>query len=68
MDGKTLRSLNHLSVWYGQGHPVLSDFSLDLWSNEVAGLTAAVYWSWSMAGSARHSPERRSLPVIFGRC
>ena len=38
MDSKTLLSLNKLSVWYTAGHPVLSDFSLDLGANEVIGL------------------------------
>ncbi len=33
-----LLSLNNLSVWYTADHPVLSDFSLDLGANEVAGL------------------------------
>ena len=38
MDSKALLSLNNLSVWYTAGHPVLSDFSLDLRVNEVVGL------------------------------
>ena len=38
MDSKALLSLNNLSVWYTAGHPVLSDFSLDLGANEVVGL------------------------------
>ena len=38
MDSKALLSLNNLSVWYTAGHPVLSDFSLDLGTNEVVGL------------------------------
>ena len=38
MDSKALLSLKNLSVWYNAGHPVLSDFSLDLEGNEVVGL------------------------------
>ena len=38
MDSKALLSLKNLSVWYTAGHPVLSDFSLDLEVNEVVGL------------------------------
>ena len=38
MNSKTLLSLDNLSVWYTADHPVLSDFSLDLGSNEVVGL------------------------------
>lgn len=38
MDSKALLSLNNLSVWYTAGHPVLSDFSLDLGEHEVVGL------------------------------
>lgn len=38
MDSVELLSLNNLSVWYVADHPVLSDFSLDLGTNEVVGL------------------------------
>jgi ABC-2 type transport system ATP-binding protein len=38
MDSSKLLSLNNLSVWYATDHPVLSDFSLDLGTNEVVGL------------------------------
>ncbi len=38
MDGVELLSLNNLSVWYAADHPVLSDFSIDLGTNEVVGL------------------------------
>lgn len=38
MDSVELLSLNNLSVWYAADHPVLSDFSLDLGTNEVVGL------------------------------
>jgi len=38
MDGVKLLSLNNLSVWYAADHPVLSDFSLNLGTNEVVGL------------------------------
>lgn len=38
MDSKALLSLKNLSVWYTAGHPVLSDFSLNLGVNEVVGL------------------------------
>ena len=38
MSSTTLLSLNKLSVWYTANHPVLSDFSLDLGTNEVVGL------------------------------
>ena len=38
MSGTTLLSLNKLSVWYTADHPVLSEFSLDLGTNEVVGL------------------------------
>lgn len=38
MSSTTLLSLNKLSVWYTADHPVLSDFSLDLGTNEVLGL------------------------------
>ena len=38
MGSKALLSLNNLSVWYTAGHPVLSDFSLNLGANEVVGL------------------------------
>lgn len=38
MSSTTLLSLNKLSVWYTADHPVLSDFSLDLGTNEVVGL------------------------------
>lgn len=38
MDSLKLFSLNNLSVWYAADHPVLSDFSLDLGTNEVVGL------------------------------
>ncbi len=38
MSSTTLLSLGKLSVWYTANHPVLSDFSLDLGTNEVVGL------------------------------
>lgn len=38
MDSSKLLSLNNLSVWYAADHPILSDFSLDLATNEVVGL------------------------------
>ena len=38
MSSTALLSLNNLSVWYTANHPVLSDFSLDLGTNEVVGL------------------------------
>ena len=38
MSSTTLLSLGNLSVWYTANHPVLSDFSLDLGTNEVVGL------------------------------
>lgn len=38
MDDSKLLSLNNLSAWYATGHPVLSDFSLDVGTNEVVGL------------------------------
>lgn len=38
MDDSKLLSLNKLSVWYTADHPVLSDVSLDLGTNEVVGL------------------------------
>lgn len=38
MDSLKLLSFNNLSVWYAADHPVLSDFSLDLGTNEVVGL------------------------------
>ena len=38
MADKSLLSLKNLSVWYTTGHPVLSDFSLELGANEVVGL------------------------------
>ncbi len=38
MGSKALLSLKNLSVWYTAGHPVLSDFSLNLGANEVVGL------------------------------
>ena len=38
MDSSELLSLNKLSAWYAADHPVLSDFSLDLGTNEVVGL------------------------------
>ena len=38
MSSATFLSLNKLSVWYTADHPVLSDFSLDLGTNEVVGL------------------------------
>ena len=38
MDSSKLLSLNNLSVWYATDHPVLSNFSLDLGTNEVVGL------------------------------
>ena len=38
MSSTTLLSLGNLSVWYTTNHPVLSDFSLDLGTNEVVGL------------------------------
>lgn len=38
MDRSKLLSLNRLSVWYAADHPVLSEFSLDLGTNEVVGL------------------------------
>ena len=38
MDSSELLSLNNLSAWYAADHPVLSDFSLDLGTNEVVGL------------------------------
>ena len=38
MNSKTLFSLNHLSVWYTVGSPVLSDLTLDLEANKVVGL------------------------------
>ena len=38
MDSSKLLSLNNLSVWYAADHPVLSNFSLDLRTNEVVGL------------------------------
>jgi len=37
MDGNILE-LQNLSAWYSEGHNVLSDFSLQLRSNEVVGL------------------------------
>lgn len=37
MDGNILE-LQNLSAWYSEGHDVLSDFSLQLRSNEVVGL------------------------------
>ncbi len=38
MENPTLLSLRNLSVWYRAGYPVLSDFSLDLGTNEIVGL------------------------------
>ena len=38
MDSTNLLSLKNLSVWYAADHPVLSNFSLDLETNEVVGL------------------------------
>lgn len=38
MDSSELLSLNNLSAWYAADHPVLSDFSLELGTNEVVGL------------------------------
>ncbi len=38
MSSRALLSLNNLSVWYVADHPVLSDFSLELGTNEVVGL------------------------------
>ncbi len=38
MDGSSLLFLKNLNVWYDSGHPVLSDFSLELGTNEVIGL------------------------------
>lgn len=38
MDNNILLSLKNLKVWYIPNHNVLSDFSLDLWKNEVIGL------------------------------
>lgn len=38
MDSRTLLSIDHLNVWYTADHPVLSDFSLELKSNEIIGL------------------------------
>lgn len=38
MSSTTLLSLGNLSVWYTADHPILSDFSLDLETNEVVGL------------------------------
>lgn len=38
MSNSKLLSLNNLCVWYTQDKPVLSDFSLDLGTNEVVGL------------------------------
>ena len=38
MDSSPLLSLKNLNVWYVSGRPVLSDFSLDLGTNEVIGL------------------------------
>ena len=38
MDGSSLLSLKNLNVWYDSGHPVLSDLSLELGTNEVIGL------------------------------
>ena len=38
MDSSKPLSLKNLSVWYAADHPVLSDFSLDLGTNEVVGL------------------------------
>ena len=38
MSNTALLSLNNLSVWYNDNHPVLSNFSLDLGTNEVVGL------------------------------
>lgn len=38
MDSLKLLSLQNLSVWYTADYPVLSEFSLDLGTNEVVGL------------------------------
>ena len=38
MDGAKLLSLTELNAWYLKGHPVLSDLSLKLGTNEVVGL------------------------------
>lgn len=38
MDSSKLLSLKNLSVWYAADHPVLSNFSMDLGTNEVVGL------------------------------
>ncbi len=38
MSGTTLLSLQNLSAWYTADHPVLSDFSLDLETNEIVGM------------------------------
>lgn len=38
MDSSTLLSLKNLSVWYAADHPVLSELSLNLGTNEVVGL------------------------------
>lgn len=38
MDSSELLFLKNLSVWYTADHPVLSDLSLDLGTNEVVGL------------------------------
>lgn len=38
MDSSKLLSLNKLSVWYAADHPVLSDLSMELGTNEVVGL------------------------------
>ena len=44
MSSTALLSLNNLSVWYTANHPVLSDFSLDLGTNEVVGLIGLNGW------------------------
>lgn len=38
MNSAELLTLKNLSVWYAADHPVLSDLSLDLGTNEVVGL------------------------------
>ena len=48
MSSTALLSLNNLSVWYTANHPVLSDFSLDLGTNELPIIPyfQIFHWIW----------------------
>ena len=63
MSSTALLSLNNLSVWYTANHPVLSDFSLDLGTNEVVGLIG-LNGARTIVWTAPHGTVSRSRSVI----